>query len=355
MHIIQRLFFAFMGVIVLGVGAAVYVLVSTGQLDTLETHFTGHCVGIEGIAGPEDIIIHPSGNYAFISSTDRRAALRGEAKPGAIYLYDLQNPSVEPLNLTSSADVNFQPHGISFFATGVDQGILFVVNRPQEFSAKKTNKEVLLLNWKVNKTNAMKSVSVCISPNNIVAVGPDQFYVTNDFAYPDGIFADLQTILPLPVSTVGYFDGQRYRGVVEGLGFANGIALSPDGTQLFVTETLSKTLNIYNRDMETGALTLSEEIDLNTAPDNINIDQDGQIWLAAHPQLLSLYGHRGDAGKLSPSQILTLQRGAANQYVIKELLLDAGDLISGASVAAPIGDRFLIGGPYADKFLDCSR
>lgn len=344
-----------MGVIVLGVGTAVYVLVSTGQLDTLETHFSGHCVGIEGIPGPEDIVIHPSGKYAFISSSDRRAALRGDVKPGAIYLYDLQNPSIAPLNITPGAGPDFQPSGLSFFATGADQGTLFVVNRTHEFPVSKTNQEVILFNWTVNKTNRIKSISVGISPNDIVAVGPETFYVTNDFAYPDGILADLQTILPLPVSTVGYFDGQRYREVIDGLGFANGIALSRDGTQLFVAETLSKKLNIYNRNFETGALTISEEIKLDTAPDNISVDKDGHIWLAAHPQLLSLYGHRGDAGKLSPSQVLTLERGVANQYVINELLLDAGDLMSGASVAAPVGDRFLMGGPYAAKFLDCSR
>jgi arylesterase/paraoxonase len=355
MHLIQNLFFTFMALLFGGVGVAVYVLVSTGQFDTFEVGFSGHCVGIEGIAGPEDIVIHRASELAFISSHNRRMEISDADQRGAIYLYDLKNPAVDPINLTPDAGPDFKPAGLSFFETGANEGILFVVSRANEVPVDEARGEVILYQWSGKSLTQIKAVKVGISPNNVVATGPEQFYVTNDFAYAEGILADFQKILPLPVSEVGYFDGADFRIVAEGLGFANGIATSKEGDLIYVAETLSRQISVFDRDVKSGNLTLREEIELDASPDNINIDQNGHIWLAGHPQLLSLYGHRGDRAKLSPSFLVTLERGAANQYVVKDLMRDAGDLISGASVVAPIGDRFLVGAPYENKILDCSR
>ncbi len=355
MHLVQNLFYTFMAILFGGVGVAVYVLVSTGQFDTFEVGFSGHCVGIEGIAGPEDIVIHSASEIAFISSNNRRVVASDADQRGAIYLYDLKSSTVDPINLTPDVGPDFRPAGISFFGTSATEGFLFVVNRPHEVPANEHASEVIIYRWAGKRLQQIKSVTVGISPNNIVAIGPEQFYVTNDFAYADGILTDLQKILPLPMSEVGYFDGSTFRIVADGLGFANGIAASKEGELIYVAETLSRQISVFDRNVKSGDLTLKEEIELDAAPDNINVDQNGHIWLAGHPQLLSLYGHRDDVAKLSPSFLVTLERGAANQYVIKDLMRDAGDLISGASVVAPLGDRFLVGAPYENKILDCSR
>ncbi|WP_025899216.1 SMP-30/gluconolactonase/LRE family protein [Sneathiella glossodoripedis] len=356
MNLIQRLFFTFMALLFVGVGFAVYVLVSTGQFDTFEVGFTGHCVAIEGLAGAEDIIIDPQSSVAFISSVQRRMTTEGDRQGrGAIYLYDLKNPALEPVNLTPHASADFRPAGLSYYPDENGSGFLFVINRTHDVPFDEKPAKVIIYRWEQGALDQIKTVEVGISPSNIVATGPAQFYVTNDFAFAGGIGADLQKILALPVSEVGYFDGQDYRAVASGLAFANGIARSRDGNLVFVAETLSRQISVFERNSENGELTLQGEIPLQAAPDNINVDEEGQLWIAGHPQLLSLYGHRGDAGKLSPSYLMTLERGAAQQYVIKDLMRDAGDLISGASVVAPIGDRFLVGAPFENKILDCSR
>ncbi len=340
--------------LVLSIGSAVYVLVKTGQFATIEPKFTGHCVALNGIAGPEDILIHPSGNFAFISSDNRLASMAGKNEPGAIYFYDLKNQNVDPVNLTKNLDFDFHPLGISFFAEPDGTGTLFAVNRKSLSPAAVGNNNVVIFRWENQTLRYVKAVDVASSPNDIAAVGADQFYVTNDYEQRDGILADLQTIIPLPLSSVGFYDGGAYSEVITGLAFANGIAVSQAGDKVFVAETLSQRLGIYAVNAETKNLKLIDEIELNTAPDNISISSDNQLWIAAHPQLLSLYGHRGDPGKLAPSQILRLTRGVADQFVVEQVLLDAGDLLSGASVAAAIGERVLIGAAFENKFLDCS-
>lgn len=340
--------------LVLSIGSAVYVLVKTGQFATIEPKFTGHCVALNGMAGPEDILIHPSGDFAFISSDNRRASMAGNDVPGAIYFYDLKNQNADPVNLTKGLNFDFHPLGISFFSEEDGSGTLFVVNRRSLSPVAVGTNNVVIFRWENQTLRYVKAVEVANSPNDIAAVGADQFYVTNDYEKRDGLLADLQTIVPLPLSSVGFYDGGSYREVISGLAFANGIAVSKTGDKIYVAETLGQKLSVYAVNAETHNLKRIDEIELDSAPDNISISADNQIWIAAHPQLLSLYGHRGDSGKLAPSQILRLTRGVANQFVVEQVLLDAGDLMSGASVAAAIGERVLIGAAFENKFLDCS-
>ena len=168
------------------------------------------------------------------------------------------------------------------------------------------------------------------------------------------MLATLEKYLPLPVGTVSYYDGSTITPAAEGLHFANGVSLSRDKQTLFVTETVGQSLRVYSRDLSTNALTLKQEIALGTGPDNVSVDENGDIWIASHPQLLSYLGHAADSSKYAPSQVLRLTQGGAGQLVVNEILLDAGDLISAASVAAPIGNRMLIGAVFENKFLDCS-
>ena len=43
------------------------------------------------------------------------------------------------------------------------------------------------------------------SPNDVVAVGPRQFYATNDRRHEQGIIAQLEAYLALPLTNVVYF------------------------------------------------------------------------------------------------------------------------------------------------------
>ncbi len=110
---------------------------------------------------------------------------------------------------------------------------------------------------------------------------------------------------------------------------------------------------VYNRDAASGALTLQAEIDVDTGPDNIEIDANGNLWIGAHPKLLTFVAYAKDADKLSPSQALRIHR-AEGGYDVTEVFLSEGDDISGSSVAAWRQGRLLIGSVFDPHFLDCT-
>src|SRR5213079_2046475 len=82
-----------------------------GEFKRLEPHFAGECATVTGAIGTEDIVIHHGAGVAFVSSTDRRAAMAGRAPHGAIYLYDLADPRHGLRNLTPGESPEFAPHG----------------------------------------------------------------------------------------------------------------------------------------------------------------------------------------------------------------------------------------------------
>ncbi|HYU42508.1 MAG TPA: SMP-30/gluconolactonase/LRE family protein [Vicinamibacteria bacterium] len=190
------------------------------------------------------------------------------------------------------------------------------------------------------------------SPNDVVAVGADRFYVTNDHG-SYGFARTLEEWLRLERANVVYHDGTALRTAAEGIAYANGIEVSADGRTLYVASTTGRALLIYDRDARTGVLSNRREIALGTAPDNIVRGAEGHLWVAAHPKLLRYVDHVKDAAALSPSQVLEVAPGADGSAVT-EVFLDDGAQLSGSSVALRTGASLLVGPVFADHFLNCA-
>ena len=202
----KRIGIAVLLLVILVAGWVVYLYWVAGQFKTIEPHFSGKCKAVAGVVGPEDITIHPKTGVAFVSGCDRRAIQEGGAGGGAIFAYDLNAVTSEPVNLTPDADRDFRPHGISLFVGEAGHDMLFVINhqggehRIDVFDLKEgelTHRETL--------TSPM-----LVSPNDIVAVGPDRFYVTNDHRYPSGWKRTLEDYLRLRRSNVVFYNGSEF-------------------------------------------------------------------------------------------------------------------------------------------------
>jgi len=330
-------------------GWFVHLLWSAGQFKTLEAHYAGKCTPITGVAGPEDITIHPETGVAYISASDRRGVTRGKPANGAIYAYDLNSMTPELIRLTAGAGTDFHPHGISLYVGENSQDSLFVVNHEDG------RHRIEVYDLKDGQLIHRKTIAgpMLISPNDIVALGPDKFYVSNDHRYSAGLMQVLENYLQLKLSSVVYFDGLRFLEAVAGIGYANGINVSADGNTLYLCAVTEGALHIYNRDIASGKLVLRGKLDLATGVDNIEIDSTGGLWIGAHPQLLSFMQHAQDPAKLSPSQILHLSPKAGGGFDIKEVYLNLGEEISASSVAAVYKNRMLVGAVFDRKFLDC--
>ena len=115
---------------------------------------------------------------------------------------------------------------------------------------------------------------------------------------------------------------------------------------------LGRSLRIYERDAATGSLTLERNVALDSAPAGIDVDEDGVIWIAAHPKLLRHFAHSRDPQLRSPTQVLRFDPRRPDAKVT-QVYVGEGAQIAGGSAAARWHDGFLIGARYDEKVLLC--
>jgi len=347
--VLKRIFIIGLLLTIVVIGWFLSLFWSAGQFKIIEPHYAGKCAKIPDIIGAEDITIHPITGMAYISACDRRAVSDGHPGKGGIYGYDLNATTPEPVNLTPGAGEDFQPHGISLYVGKDGHDVIFVINHEGG------KDRIEIYDLVDGGLSLRKTVSgpMVVSPNDLVAVGPNRFYFSNDHRYVSGLMRMLEDYLKLRLSNVVFFDGARFVEAVSGIGYANGINVSRDGKKVYLCGTTEQSLHIYGRDPGTGELALREKIKLGTGVDNIEVDSAGGLWIGAHPQLLTFVRHARDRAKISPSQVLYLSAKAEGGYDIKEVYLNAGGEVSGSSVAAVGNSRMLIGAVFDRGFLDC--
>ncbi len=332
-------------------GFTVLQLWRAGTFRWIEPHFAGSCRLVRGPVGPEDITIHPKTGVALVSASDRRAALKGEPVPGAIYAYDLNVPDAQPVNLTPDADVSFQPHGISLWTGDNGRDVLFVVNHPPAGTGLPADTvEIFDLDGGRLVHRATLTDPLLVMLNDLVAVAADRFYVTRTHQHGPGKLQTLENWLQLEGGQVLSYGPGGFRSVVDGLVFPNGINVSRDGRTVYVAAVTQFALRVYDRDPASESLRLREVIPLGGGPDNIEVAADGTLWIGAHPKLLRIEAHAEDPARLSPSMVLHVRPGAG----VDEAYLNAGEQLSASSVAAVQGNRLLIGQIFDDGFLDCT-
>ena len=347
----------------ISVGAVVVLLVLfvvktlwvAGEFKDLKFHQTGQYRSVASMAGAEDITVDPATGVAFISCNDRRAAIAGKAEQGAIFAYDLRSEVPVPVSLTRGVDFKFHPHGISFFTAPDGRKFLFAVNMGHDAHFHDASKRgrIEIFEYVGNRLVHKKTVKddSLYSPNDILGVGEEKFYITNDHGATSRLGKLAEDYLQLPLAHVLYYDGAAFSKVAGSLSYANGIAASPDGKTVYVASTVKGYLRVFSRDADTGALHRREDISLGTGLDNIEVDAAGDLWIGCHPKLLTFVKHSKDPAVPSPSQVLRVRLKADSAHEVEEVYLNDGTALSGSSVAMHHGNRLLIGSVY-QHFLD---
>ena len=338
----MRLWLFLFGLLAIFAGVVAFNLLSFNQFSSIDPVALARCEPVAGITGPEDIEIDGPRGRAFISSLDRRA----EDARGAIHVFDLEDPLSDAgwRDRTLGAPEDFKPLGLDFYDDG-EARRLFVVNEAgpsvEMFDVRENGDLVHLETFKERRLT---------SPNNVVAVGPRSFYVTNDVRPGrKARIADLHFLMRVGSGEVFLVDGVVWRVVADGLRFANGITLSPSGDKLYVAETAGKAVRAYDRNPENGALTPAEKFSLKVSPDNINVDADGFIWVGALPQPLSVPSLLKDESATAASEVLRIDQNGKATTIYR----DDGEEYSAATVAARSKGKLLIGALYEPKFLLC--
>ncbi|XP_058152946.1 serum paraoxonase/lactonase 3 [Dasypus novemcinctus] len=302
------------------------------------------CHLIEGIeTGSEDIDILPSG-LAFISSGLKYPGMPSFApdEPGKIFLMDLneQNPRAQALKISDGFDkTSFNPHGISTFIDRDHTVYLYVVNHPHMKSTVEIftfeEKQRSLIHLKTIKHELLKSV------NDIVVLGPEQFYATRDHYFTSFFMALLEMILDLHWSYVLFYSPREVKVVAEGFSSANGITVSLDKKYIYVADVTAKNIHVMKKH-DNWDLTQLKVIQLDTLVDNLTVDPaTGDVLAGCHPNAMKLllYNPQDPPG----SEVLRLQNILSEKPQVSTVYANNGSVLQGSSVASMYHGKLLIG------------
>jgi arylesterase/paraoxonase len=339
--------------LVAGAAYAWLFALKTGQLRELEPVAPGPCERIEGFTGPEDIAIDRRTGMAFITSADRFAVEQGRGGPdGHILRMDLTQEQPRPVPLDPLPPERFFPHGLDLLVDEAGQPWLFVVNHGA--SGQEHSIEIFRITGE-STLEHVRSVSDALihSPNDVAAISPERFYVTNDHGARQPWLRAIEPYLMAPWANLVYFDGARAREVASGFQYANGVETSEDGRRVFVAEVLGRQVTAYERQGESGALQPAWEVPLPFAVDNLTLGPEGELWAAGHPRPLAFTRHAKDPSQPSPSEVARIDWRERAEPEARTVLLDLGRALSGASVAAVYEGRLYVGAVYSPHVLRC--
>jgi arylesterase/paraoxonase len=318
----------------------------TGQLDGIKPHFDGTCSIAAPIVGAEDLVIDRDQRTVFVSSHDRR---NFEA-PGSIWALPVDAPqNAKALPLSGLKDAHLAPHGLDLVIAEDGTRYLFVIDhgsRPRDLVRKFRVEDAGLVFVETF------SDPLFYAPNDIVAVSENEFYLTNDNKEAsNALFAFLAVLMRQQSGNVVHVKDGIASIAADGFAYANGIAVSKNGARLYATGTVDQALHVFDRNPLTGALVLIDLVPLQSGLDNIDIAEDGSLWIGSHPRLFDFSAHAKDPAKRSPSQVFTLD---PQKQSITEVYLSDGNPLSAVSVAARIDQQIFMGGVFDTGVLQCT-
>jgi sugar lactone lactonase YvrE len=227
--------------------------------------------GDGSLARPEDGIALPDGRLLV---ADQVHGLRllfpdGSNRPfgdlaSAGYLHD------PPRMVGGANSVALEPSGTHLLVSDVYRGGIYRVHIASE-----TSERIYQHRYGVNsaRTDRAGGIWFTQSTQNTPERGEEELWRAVDSAIADG--ALLYLAPPGP-------EGERAAvSLVEGLRFANGIALDEDARLLYLAETLGGRVTRFRLDVAAGRVSDPKVVVEILGPDNIELDRHGRLWIAA--------------------------------------------------------------------------
>lgn len=332
-----------------------------------ENQSFGQCHKLEGPIGAEDITIDHVRNLAYISADDRRNAFLDKHlksyENGGIWVLDLTNPTSEPRKLDIKMKTPFHPHGIAlrFESKKNDKGELvqgraielYAVNHI-DMQTHEIDVFTILQNGDLKLRRRIPFPEL-ISPNDIVVVGKDRFFVSNDHGNPRHTVMELvEDYSGIGLSSVVYFDGEQGHFVINGLRYTNGLALSADQKTLYVAETTANQVSRYMRGQDIKTWHLVDTLYIPMAVDNLEWLGSKHLLTAGHPKIFEFTAHMKDENHSAPSQAFKIDVSGESMKA-ESIYYDNGDMISGTSVASISDNQLLLGSVFEPYALRCTK
>ena len=265
---------------------------------------------------------------------------------GALWFYNIGGDAIgapaQPRRITLEGypeTHDFHPLGIDIYPSHPDKPYsnLFVVNHARYNSTI----EQFTLSWnEPDRAKWVRTISgpELVSPNALALTSPTSFYLTHDHRLTrrlPGILGKtlpvIESIFALPLSRVTHVNvtdrvdttitppqaqaqsalttttKMHTEFVASHIPFPNGVAISPDGTQVAIASTSLGEILFYERDVSTQALSLRTRVPTPFAPDNLMYDSRGSLIVAGHPHLQALVAVANNrTGARAPSWVLSI-------------------------------------------------
>lgn len=336
------------------VGLVLNIMWKTGFFRDLEPYIAKNLLLQIPIPGAEDLAISRIDSFLIVSSDDRAARSKGLPGLGGLYHIDLRRPDIVPKLLTSDIDFPFFPHGISMLRLDSSHYRIWAINHVSESAEgissmdPETEHFIEVFDLIGDRLIHVESLSdeMVNSPNDIVALDKDRFYVTNDHGSKSKLGLMLEDYLGLARSNVVYFNGESYTTVADNIAYANGINYNPESKLLFVASPRGFLIKVFTTQQD-GQLTFIENIDCQSGVDNIEFDEDYNLWVGCHPSLLKFASYASGNSNFSPSEIIIIKYQGAGDYTIDKFWTNNGEIMSASTVAIPFAGKV-----YAGNVMD---
>uniref|UniRef100_A0A3B4Z4R6 Paraoxonase n=1 Tax=Stegastes partitus TaxID=144197 RepID=A0A3B4Z4R6_9TELE len=262
--------------------------------------------------------------------------------PGKMYVVDMLHPKPTPVELQIKGELDlssFNPHGISVYTDEADDSIyVFVVNHPH------SNSQIEIFRFAEEDTLVhLKTISHPLLPsvNDIVAVGKESFYASNDQYFPSRTLHLLTLLLGVPMCEVVYYSPGDVRVVAGGILSGNGINLSLDKRYIYVSDIADHDIDVFER-KKGEQLVYIKSVAVGSLCDNIEVDhRTGDLWMGCHPNPMKLFS--SDPKDPPGSEIIRIQNIHSQHPVVTVEYVDDGHVLMGSTVAAPYEGRLLVG------------
>jgi hypothetical protein len=329
-----------------------FAITSTATLSDAE-----RCSVFENMPGTEDFDTLPAedGSTLFLISSDSRRPPQNPTqskKNGGIFFarwsgrgHALPEPYELPrLNRDEEA---FHPHGISSYLFEGKPYVAVVNHMNHPFTHAIEVFQIKENGLLFQKRYLNKRIR---SPNDIIALSPHEFYVSNDHLLQT--FAQyLEDILNLPTSGISHFRNDKWSHAAGNLRFANGLAASFTQDKFYATATRGKALHVYERNIETGTLTHQKRYPLASMPDNLLWENQTTLNLTGHLEPIAFLQHAFSESNISPWD---MSRFHTETGRLETVFSHDGSTFSAGS-SALIKDGHLFAGTVFDaKFLTCA-
>ncbi len=322
------------------VSFVLYTFSSTGFFREINNTENYDVIAEIPLRGAEDLTISYSDRFMIISQDDRAGRRDGSYYGSGLFYLSLDSGGFKPKKISGDYKLPFYPHGISMLKLDSAHYQILAINHAKKHSIVKFE----LFGDSLVYMATYRDPSM-ISPNDVIALDEESFYFTNDHGYTSKWGKLAEDYLGVAASNVVLYDG-KYQVVADGIKYANGINISKDRSQLIVASPRGFSLLYYDI-KEDGSLIEDRSLDVATGVDNIELDQNGDLWVGCHPNLLTFASYAAGKKELAPSELIKV----TGNDEVESFYVNDGSLVSASSVVAPFNGLLFVGTVMDDRLV----